>query len=77
MPRRCNEIELGTDTYKLGSGNDLFLADDDFANNENDGNDIVNGGRGIDTYNLADADTIVLYQSRHQGAFRARGSDSR
>lgn len=44
----------------MGSGNDLFLADDDFANNENDGNDIVNGGRGIDTYNLADADTIYF-----------------
>jgi Ca2+-binding RTX toxin-like protein len=52
--------DLGTDTYKFGAGNDLFLADDDFANSENDGNDIVNGGRGIDTYNLTGADTLYF-----------------
>jgi hypothetical protein len=52
--------DLGTDTYKFGAVNDLFLADDDFANSENDGNDIVNGGRGIDTYNLTGADTLYF-----------------
>ena len=52
--------DLGTDTYILGGGNDIFLADDNFTNSDLDGDDIVNGGSGIDTYHLDDADGIFI-----------------
>jgi Ca2+-binding RTX toxin-like protein len=41
----------GADTYKFGAGNDTYIA---FNGSASD-NDIVNGGKGIDTYDGSDA----------------------
>jgi serralysin len=49
---------LGTDHYNLGGGNDTYIAD--FAGSETDGQDVVNGGSGTDTYFLGGEDGIFL-----------------
>jgi Ca2+-binding RTX toxin-like protein len=41
----------GDDTYKFGSGNDTYIA----FNGSGSNNDIVNGGKGIDTYDGSNA----------------------
>src|SRR4029079_10936963 len=38
----------GSDTYKLGGGGDTYIA----KNGGSDGNDIVSGGSGIDTFDV-------------------------
>lgn len=46
----------GSDSYQLGGGNDLYLA----KTSGSDGNDIVDGGIGIDSYDASEATNTVV-----------------
>ena len=68
--------EAGIDSYKLGAGNDEFIAYD--AITKDNGNDTADGGAGIDTYNASNttaATRINLDTSNQDDIFSADPAD--
>ena len=50
----------GSDTIKFGGGNDLYRAVDPLVPVTADGTDIINGGAGVDTYDLTGVAAVFL-----------------
>lgn len=64
----------GGDTYKLGGGNDTYIAVMDSPGI--DGTDIVNGGKGIDTYDASAGTSQTISLKDHLTIGASIGSDT-